>query len=125
MSRPTFAIIVSVIWSVLLIPGVLGAMLSVMFFDAPGSMNNPAAWINALVVVSFPLLCIASIAGVWLVWAVRNRQAITRSTITAQIVIACLPLLPIAYFGATMAIGTIGMLMSGQAPGLHTTIIQH
>jgi len=48
MSRGTFPIVVSAIWGALAIPGLLGAALAAMLFDAPGSMDNPAAWVNAL-----------------------------------------------------------------------------
>jgi hypothetical protein len=59
-ARPTLPIVVTAVWGVLLLPGLLGAALSVMFFDAPGSMTNPAAWTNASIVVSFPVLCLLS-----------------------------------------------------------------
>ena len=36
-----------------------------------------------------------------------------------------LPLLPIAYFVAAMAIETAGVIFSGQPLGLHSTIIKH
>jgi hypothetical protein len=121
--RPTIAVIVSLVWGVLLLPGLLGAALSVMFFDAPGSINNPAAWMNALIVTSFPILCILSIAGTWIVFSWRKQHRAQGAG--AQIAIACLPLLPIAYIAAAMAIQTIGVLTSGQPLGLHTTIIKH
>jgi len=120
--RPAFPIVISCVWGVLLLPGLLGAVLSVMFFDAPGSMGNPAAWINALVVVSFPCLCVVSIAGSWIAWT-RSKSAVT--TTRAQLTIAALPLLPVLYFVAVMAIGTIGILFSGQPLGLHSTVIQN
>ena len=125
MSRPALAIVTTVIWGVLLIPGLIGAALSAMFFDAPGSMNNPAAWINALIVVSFPVLCVVSIAGTWIVWAAWRRRAPTRASGAAQIAVACLPLLPVAYFVGVTAVGTVGILLSGQPLGLHSTIIKH
>jgi hypothetical protein len=121
--RPTLPIVVTIIWGILAVPGLLGAALSPMFFDAPGSMNNPAAWINAAIVVSFPCLCIISIVASWLVWR-WHRRAATRSWSYAQIAAACLPLLPIGYFAAVLAIGTIGLLMSGQPMGLHSTVIK-
>lgn len=124
-SRPTLPIIASVVWGVLAIPGFLGAALSPMFFDAPGAMSNPAAWINAAIVVSFPLLCIASIAGSWIVWATWRQRDPSRATLTAQIATACLPLLPMGYVAITMIAGMIGVMLSGQPMGLHSTIISH
>ncbi len=123
--RPTVAIVATAVWGVLLIPGLVGAALSPMFFDAPGgSMNDPAAWINALIVVSFPCLCLVSIAGAWIVWLWRKRSP-TRSGSYAQIVLACLPLIPVIYVGAALVIETVGVLRSGQPLGLHSTIIRH
>jgi hypothetical protein len=122
--RPTLAVVATAVWGVLAIPGLLGAALSPMFFDAPGSMNNPVAWINAAIVVSFPLLCLISIAGSWVVWALRKRSA-TKSTAVAQVVVACVPLLPVAYVFVALVVETAGVLLSGQPLGLHSTIIQH
>jgi hypothetical protein len=123
MLKPTLAVIVTAVWGMLLLPGLLGAALSPMFFDAPGSMDNPGAWLNALVVVSFPVLCLLSIGASWLVWAARRRRP-TRLSSYAAIGAAALPLLPIAYVVAAMAIETVGVLFSGQPLGLHSTIIK-
>jgi hypothetical protein len=122
--RPTLVIAVTVVWGVLLVPGLLGAALSPMFFDAPGSMDNPAAWVNALVVVAFPCLCILSIAGSWAVWAWRKRHP-ARFFAGAQIVVALLPLLPVTYVVVAMVVETAGVIASGQPLGLHSTIIRH
>jgi hypothetical protein len=102
----------------------LGAALAPMFFDAPGSMNNPAAWANALIVVSFPVLCLLSIAGTWIVWSFA-RRASARFMSGVQIAVACLPLIPILYVFAAMAIATVAVIVSGQPLGLHSTIIKH
>jgi hypothetical protein len=123
-ARPTLVVVVSLVWGILLLPGLLGAALSPMFFDAPGSMNNAAAWINALIVVSFPVLCVLSIAGSWIVWAWKKRSA-TRVSSGAQIAVACLPLLPVLYVAGVLVVGTVGVLFSGQPLGLHSTIIKH
>lgn len=123
-SRPVLAIVASAVWGVLLLPGLLAAALSAMFFDAPGSIDNPAAWTNALIVVSFPVLCLLSIAGSWIVWGIGKRSA-PQARSFAALAIALLPTLPIAYFVAVTAIGTVGVLTSGQPLGLHSTIIKH
>lgn len=123
-SRPILAIVATVVWGVLLLPGLLGAALSPMFFDAPGSMNNPVAWTSALIVVSFPCLCILSIAGVWIMWLAYRRRS-SRFSSWAQIAAACLPFLPIGYFAAVLVIGTVGVLFSGEPLGLHSTVITH
>jgi hypothetical protein len=120
--RPTLPVVATAVWGVLLFPGLVGAALSPMFFDAPGSMNNPAAWINAMIIVSFPLLCLISIAGTWIAWSLRKRAA--TGTPYAVLALALLPALPIAYVAAVMIVGTIGVLTSGQPLGLHSTIIK-
>lgn len=122
--RPTVPLVATLVWGTLLLPGLLGAALSPMFFDAPGSMNNPAAWTNAAIIVSFPILCLISIAGSWIAWSFRKR-AVTRGVPVASLAVALLPALPIAYVAAAMAIETVGVLTSGQPLGLHTTIIKH
>ena len=120
--KPTLAILATGIWGTLTVPGLIGAALSVMFFDAPGSMSNPAAYLNALVVISFPCLCIASIVASWILWT-RNKH---RPTAPAYVPLAaaCLPLIPVAYVVLAMVFGTIGVLLSGQPLGLHTTVLK-
>ena len=125
MSRPTLAIVASAVWGVLLIPGLLGAALSSMFFDAPGSMDNPVAWINAGIVVSFPLLCLVAIAGSWIAWATQRDRDASKASTVASIAVASLPLLPVAYVAVAMAVETIGVIASGQPMGLHSTVISH
>jgi heme/copper-type cytochrome/quinol oxidase subunit 2 len=122
--RPTLPLVATLVWGTLLLPGLLGAALSPMFFDAPGSMNNPAAWTNALIIVSFPFLCLVSIAGSWILWGFRKR-ATAAGTPYASWAVALLPALPIAYVAVVMIVGTIGVLTSGQPLGLHSTIIKH
>lgn len=122
-SRPTLAIAVTVVWGALLLPGLLGAALSPMFFDAPGSMSNPGAIANALIVVSFPILCIVSIAATWSVWFVQRRRL--QPFRSVQLAAAFLPLIPIGYFAVVMIVGTASVIFSGQPLGLHSTIIKH
>jgi hypothetical protein len=121
---PLIPIFASAVWGVLLLPGLVGALLSPMMFDAPGSMDNPIAWINALIIVSFPCLCIVSIAAVWIVYARHKRKA-TRATTIGQLVAAGLPLLPILYVAIVLIVGWTGLILSGQSPGLHSTVIEH
>jgi hypothetical protein len=122
--KSTLAVVASVVWGVMLLPGLLGAALSPMMFDAPGSTSNPAAYVNVAIVLSFPLLCLVSIAGSWIVWQMRKGRP-TRGLARAQAVVFCLPLVPVAIVVATMAIDTIGVLASGQPMGLHSTIIRN
>lgn len=124
MARPTLAVIVTIVWGLLALPGLLAAALSPMFFDAPGSVNNPAAWFNALVIVSFPVLCVLSIGGTWVLWFARRSHPGSRSAAAGQIVLACLPLVPVAYVVAASVVETAGVIFSGQPMGLHSTIIR-
>jgi hypothetical protein len=119
-----FAVVVTIIWGVLIFPGLVGAALSPMFFDAPGSMNNPTAWINASIVVSFPCLCLLSIAGSWIFWR-QDRRRPSRIWGQAQIAVAAIPLLPITYVVAALVVGMVGVLVSGQPLGLHSSVIKH
>ncbi|MEO6834878.1 MAG: hypothetical protein ABI231_03110 [Candidatus Tumulicola sp.] len=121
-ARPTLPIAASLVWGALLIPGLIGAAFSVMFFDAPGSIDNPAAWANASIIVSFPCLCIVAIAGSWIIWAWKKRAPSHFSTGCA-IVLAGLPLLPIVYVAIALAAEVFGALASGQPMGLHSTVI--
>ncbi len=121
-AHPTLPIVVSVVWGALLIPGLAGAALSVMFFDAPGSVENPVAWANALIVVSFPCLCIVAIVGSWIVWAWKKRAPSRFSTASA-FALAGLPLLPVVYVAIALSAEVIGALASGQPMGLHSTVI--
>ena len=120
--RPTFEIVVTAIWGLLMLPGLAMAALSPMLFDAPGSMNDPVAWTDALIVVSFPILCVLSIAATWIVWFWR-RQRPARPVSYAQIAAACLPLIPIVYVVGAVVVETAGVVLSGQPLGLHSTVI--
>jgi hypothetical protein len=118
--RPIVAIVVSVVWGVMLVPGLFGVLLSPMMFDAPGSMNNPQAWFMVAIIISFPVLCVVAIAGSWVAWKVSARSR-GRAATFVQIGIACLPLLPIVWVAGSMAISMLGMIASGQPMGLHET----
>jgi hypothetical protein len=77
-----------------------------------------------LIVVSFPVLCLLSIGATWLFWFARKGRAPSRAASSAQIALACLPLLPIGYVAIAMVLETAGVLLSGQPMGLHSTIIK-
>ncbi|HZY98808.1 MAG TPA: hypothetical protein VFE36_04475 [Candidatus Baltobacteraceae bacterium] len=122
--KPSVAIVATIVWGLLLLPGLFAAAFSVMFFDAPGSMSNPGAWLSAGIVASFPVLCVVSIAGSWIVWMWRKRGPSSASNRT-EIVVACLPLLPIAVVVILWVVAMIGVIASGQPLGLHSTEIKH
>ena len=61
-------IVASVVFTLAVTPGVWAAMMSVMLFDAPGSEHNPAVLAFFYTIVSFPILCILSLAS-WIFYA--------------------------------------------------------
>ena len=122
--KPFLAILASVVWGLAFFPGLVGAALSGMMFDAPGSMENPVAWINALIIVSFPLLCLVAIVGSWIAFPFQKRRSAISPSL-GQLVVAGLPLLPIAYVVVLVIVGIIYGLLSGVSPGLHETVIKH
>ena len=122
--RPVAAVVATIVWGFFLFPGLVGAALSPMFFDAPGSMNDPIAYVNVAIVLSFPALCIISIAASWILWR-RQKTRATHSISIAQIAAALLPSIPIVYVVGAMAIETLSVFLSGEPMGLHTTIIKH
>lgn len=95
--RPVLAIITTVVWGVLLVPGAAGALLSPMMFDAPGSMNDPQVIAAFVSVVSFPILCVVSIAASWIAWRV-FRTSSSGASRAVPIALASLPLVPVVYF---------------------------
>ena len=60
--RPVLPLVITIVWGVFFLPGLLGALLSPMMFDAPGSMRNPVAIFFVLVILSFPALFSAILA---------------------------------------------------------------
>jgi len=117
--RPTLPLIVTFVWGTLLIPGLVSLLFTPMMFDAPGSASNPMTYLIILFVLSFPVLCIISLIGTWIVFNAQKRSP-ERSLAVPQIVIACLPLIPIGIWIVEF------MFTVGTQPwGLHSTIIQH
>ena len=115
--RPLVPLIVTIVWGLFLVPGLVGALLSPMMFDAPGSMHNPAAIFFVLVILSFPVLCVLSIAGTWVSWKFDSG--------VAQVIAACLPLVPVGIVVLNMVVGMIVGVATEGPPGLHTTVIEH
>lgn len=89
--RPIVAIIASILWALGLVPACGLAITSVFLFDNPKPAGNPA--IAATAAVLMPVLCVAAIAGVWIVWACSSAR---RPLLTLQVLLSCLPLLSIA-----------------------------
>ena len=94
---PGLALIVSMVWGAGLMMGGAAAVMSPMMFDAPGSEKDPYVWKLFYCVVSFPVVCVLTIAGSWIAYAFL-RHSRTPFARVFPIVLACLPLIPIAAF---------------------------
>ena len=57
--------------------GLLIAPIAFMSFDAPGSQYNPIAWMAALTILSYPILCFLTIIGGWILFALRKHRSAT------------------------------------------------
>jgi hypothetical protein len=106
--RTTVAMVSTIVWGLLLIPGFIGALLSGMMFDSPGSVKDPSAYLMAALLVSFPILCIVSIAGSWIVWTTRRNF---KRAPAIQIAVACVPLIPGAVFVVVVAVAIVFQLI--------------
>ena len=100
--RPIWLIVSIVLWGlaglVLLFPMVY---LSIFLFDAPGTSNNPLVWVLFFCMVSFPVLCILSSLGTFILQFKFKRLAYPVS------------ILPLA---ALVFLVTIGFLTSLNGP---------
>lgn len=52
--------LISVLWILAGVAGLMPALFSVMLFDAPGSESNPATIALALAVATFPFVCLGA-----------------------------------------------------------------
>lgn len=75
MVRPTAAIVSTVVWGLGLFFSLMPLFMSVMMFDAPGSEENPWAWVIIGGFISLPVLTSASIATSWLTWFITRGWA--------------------------------------------------
>ncbi len=100
-----YPVVVTLVWVPASVVGAFFAMMSVMFFDAPGSTENPWTWTFAGGIAAFPALCVASVLAVWPAWLVARRWAPERASARAWLwgSIAALPLL-------AMLVGMVGFL---------------
>ncbi len=88
-------------------PGIVMTLFTPTLFDAPGYASNLRAWLMAGVVLSFPLLCVASIAGSWIAWSL-TRGAPSRMGTIVQAVFACLPSLHVLLLMGGLLFWTFG-----------------
>jgi hypothetical protein len=92
-----FAFTAAVVWSGLGVASLFPAMFSVMMFDSPGSESNPLVIAMFASVISFPVVCFATVAKIL---RASKEQAYSRACL-----LACIPLINIAIVGAAAAFG--------------------
>jgi hypothetical protein len=68
-------ILTSVLFGLLLIPGIGAVMISPMVFDAPEANRNPKLIAFTVALVSYPILAICSILASWIVYALKKYRA--------------------------------------------------
>lgn len=80
-------ILTSVLFGLLIIPGVGVIMISPMVFDAPESQRNPKVLPFVIALVSYPVIAFLSIIGSWILYKLKRYKA--------AILVSLLPLLPV------------------------------
>ncbi len=104
--RPLAAALATLAWTPLGAASFFVGMMSVMLFDAPGSQEDPRIWAVALSIWSFPVLCLLSVAGGWVMWFVTRRWDVTRASRgrLLRLLVAGLPLLSVVAFAFSFAV---------------------
>lgn len=95
-----FLNLMSILWCVLSIPGCLFALMSPMMFDAPGSEKLIAMQLAFWSVLTFPLMCLVSVIGMWMFYG--------RGQTTAANVAAALPCVNVLVVVVLCVMETIG-----------------
>jgi hypothetical protein len=80
-------LLTSVLFGLLMIPGVGAVMISPMVFESPASNENPTLVAFTVALVSYPVLALLSIPGSWVAYARKHYRA--------AMLISLLPLLSI------------------------------
>jgi hypothetical protein len=94
---PVLAIVVTAVWGLLSVPGLLIAVAGApMAFDAPGSAANPLVWVIVFGFLAFPVTCVVSIVASWLTWRMPK----------VRVAMASIPLLPMLTIVAAMALSS-------------------
>lgn len=127
--RPILAIVVTVVWGILTVPGLLIALVGApMAFDAPGSEANPLVWAIVFAVVTFPVACAISITGSWIAWKMAAPASSSRAAAGVRFAMACLPLIPVALVVALMALSaaltTGGNALASHAPAPQPSLLR-
>ena len=67
-----FLILTSLLFGLLLIPGIGAMMISPMVFDAPDAGKNPKLFAFTLALASYPIVATISIIASWILYAVKK-----------------------------------------------------
>jgi hypothetical protein len=80
-------LLTSVLFGLLMIPGVGAVMISPVVFESPASKENPTLVAFTVALVSYPVLALLSILGSWIAYALKHYRT--------AMVISLLPMLSI------------------------------
>lgn len=80
-------LLTSILFGLLLVPGIGAIMISPMVFASPASQENPLLLAFTIALVSYPVLAVIAIPGSWVAYA--------RRRYSAAMAIGLLPLLPL------------------------------
>ncbi len=83
----TLVIVLNILWTLALIPSCMGAMMSPMLFDAPGSDSNKVLWMIFWSTAALPLIILGSQIGSWILFAKMDYSLAWK--------VSCLPLVDI------------------------------
>ena len=70
----TTVIVINVIFLIILIPSLFGAMMSPMMFDAPGSEKSNKTWVLFCCMIALPLLIIIAQIISWIAYRKENHN---------------------------------------------------
>jgi hypothetical protein len=65
-------ILTSVLFGLLMVPGLGAVTISPIVFDAPDAQQNPKLVAFTIALVSYPILAFISIAGSWILYALKH-----------------------------------------------------
>jgi hypothetical protein len=80
-------LLTSILFGLLMIPGVGAVMISPVVFESQASRENPTLVAFTVALVSYPVLALLSILGSWIAYALKRYRT--------AIAISLLPILPI------------------------------
>ncbi len=67
-SHRTYLIVTTIVFGLAGVVGIFPALTSFFLFDAPGSTENPGTIALFVSALSFPLVCVVSVAASWILY---------------------------------------------------------